>query len=904
MKYTNGLVSVCLAVFNDEKYILAALRSIQRQTYRKIEIIVVDDFSTDATYDILNVVALEDPRITLLKNVNAKGLIGARTTAIERAKGEFVAFMDSDDISLPNRFARQIHYLETHPEVDFCGTWVKTFGRAHGNIWRLPEYDADIKAQLLFNSAIANPTIMFRHQKLVETGQWYSTSAAHAEDYELLTRLIPFLTFANVPEVLFYYRTHDKNIGTIFSKEQEFVTSLAQSALLTRALGLLPREDDMRIHRKLGQGNLGKSEQFQYLSEVWLNTLLEANEAKKAFSHESLKGYIKSIRDKFPEPEFKSESQEELAVKTRNIKTTAKRLAKLFIPASLRPVARRVLGKVRNLVNSRSFAGLPIVEAPQSSANILTTTSLSKIKIGMAVLAHERPAYLEACLNSLFKTELSNLDVTFLLCDDGSTDPRVREIIEKPRDLKYRIIRKFFPKGPNNAGAAINRAMKYLSDQGDFDIIGWSDPDALYHPSWLENMLKICLWARENHAGHRLGPFSSFNSSDVEFHCWEGQFTSPFGDYVVKRQMGMLNYFFLKEDFKKLGNFAESENDETLKTIEFESRGIKNFCTKNSYVEHIGQESILNKWRPKKIDRAVFGLNLIPTGWGSELEEVGTLGYFKDVKGLCSAGEGIVSNFPLDVVIFVVPKDCDILPICVQSIRKNLKHPIKNIYIVAPDSKDINIIAERLGCIFVDEDTVLPLQKKDIEYTSFEGVDRSGWLFKQLLIFGIEKTLNLQNYYVIDADTLLVTPQVFEKNNKLVLLHSDEFHVPYFDVYHNLIGSYPEVLLSFVAHQMIFSKEIVTSLKLFLEERFGTSWIQAILDCTDYSSQSGFSEYELYGNWALKTCKNQFTREYWFNFSENKKAVPLDLDFFELKYGSRYRSVSLHSYNAVETLEQ
>jgi len=95
------------------------------------------------------------------------------------------------------------------------------------------------------------------------------------------------------------------------------------------------------------------------------------------------------------------------------------------------------------------------------------------MKIGMAVLIHERPDYLNLCLNSLFTTELYDYDVTFLLNDDGSKDPRVKLLMDEPRDKKYKIHRNFTSKGTNNAGQAINKAIDYLDTIGSVDNIGW-----------------------------------------------------------------------------------------------------------------------------------------------------------------------------------------------------------------------------------------------------------------------------------------------------------------------------------------------------------------------------------------------------------------------------------------------
>jgi hypothetical protein len=515
----------------------------------------------------------------------------------------------------------------------------------------------------------------------------------------------------------------------------------------------------------------------------------------------------------------------------------------------------------------------------------------------MAILAHERPEYLEACLDTLFLTNLYNFDITFLICDDGSTNPRVREIISKPRDSKYKIFIKFFPKGPNNAGSAINRAIKYLSDLDSFDIIGWSDPDALYHPEWLLKTMQICLWARKNHSEHTLGPFSSFNSSDKEFHQWFGTYTSPFGDYVVKRQMGMLNYFFFKSDLNKFGIFEENSDDETLKTFELEKLEVRNFCTYNSYIEHLGKDSILNKWRPTAVARPVFGLNLPKLGWPNQLKKFETYGYYKDVKNVKTVFNNPESLLPVEIVICVVEKDYPTLPLTIESIRKNLKHPIEKIHLISPYTIEIVKMAEELNCNFINESEILPFDLDEISYITIAGTDRSRWLFKQLIVMAVDRFVQTSHYFCIDADTILLSPQVFEFNGRELVLHSDEFHKPYYDVYQRLVGENTTSLLSCVAHQMLFNCNILNNLKNHIEEKFNAPWYRAIIDCTDYSSSSGFSEYELYGHWVIAKFNTNVTREYWFNLRENRNLVPLDLESLEQLYGDKYRSISLHSYD-------
>lgn len=575
----------------------------------------------------------------------------------------------------------------------------------------------------------------------------------------------------------------------------------------------------------------------------------------------------------------------------------------------MKPFARRVLGLVRRFRarlhhTLEPHLALLATHLEQFRARFglgfrLHRNLPAHPKIGFAVLAHERPEYLQMCLDSLFQTELRGWDVTFLIQDDGSTDPRVKEIIETPRDRRYKIVRSYTPKGHNSWGAAFNKAMRKLLAIDDFDIIGSCDGDALFHPEWLDQTLKICLWAKMHHRRHVLGPFSSFNSSDQDFHQVLGRYDSPFGEFVVKVRMGALNYLYFKSDFLKLGYFPEDKDDETLMTKKFSRLKVRNICTNTSYVEHIGQLSVLNQWRPVPVSRAVFGLNLAPVGWPESITTANTLGYFKDIVGSVTYGSITSSAVKLDVVIVATKKDLATLDICIDSVRRNLKHPIESVFVVSPVNQEIARLCERKNCRLVHEDTVLPIRRTDIDYRGPDGQDRSGWLFQQLLKYGMSDRVGQQHYYVLDADTILVAPQRFEDNGRLVLLHSDEFHRPYFSVCGNLLGMTPTVLLSCVAHQMLFSVPRLRAMFAKLASSTKRDWWKVILESVDYSDNSGFSEFETYGQWCMQEYAGETLREYWFNLALSRGRMR-DLDTLCSEYGGRYRSVSFHHYQKLK----
>lgn len=520
----------------------------------------------------------------------------------------------------------------------------------------------------------------------------------------------------------------------------------------------------------------------------------------------------------------------------------------------------------------------------------------AKLKIGFAILSYERAGYLEKCLDSLYMSDFSDLDVTILISDDGSKDSKVKEIINRVEPKSIKVVRYFSEKGPNNAGAAINKAMNYLLELDNFDLIGWGDSDCLFHKMWLQKTLDICLDAISNHKLNILGPFTSFNSSDISFHKLLGEYNTPFGKYLVKRQAGMLNYLMLKDDWFKLGPFEESEDDETIMTIKLEKLGIRNLSTYESFVEHIGQDSILNNWRPTRIERAVSGLNLTrDSGWPAYLNEIDSLGYYKSVKENNQFGNLIQNNGrKLDILICATKKDLQVLDYCIKGLYDNLKHPIGKIFIITPSNLDLDLLKTRYpSVIHLNEDEILPITRVDIDYF-VNGQDRSGWLFQQLLKLSADQISDSENVLLIDADTVLVSPQVYEINDKNILLISDEFHKPYFDVYTKLTGELPTTLLSSVSHSLLINRKHLIELKKHIADLHLMEWWQAIIAKTDKFNSSGFSEYELYGQWVLNKYPESYTREYFFNKSIKRKFKANQSQFIE--YLGRIRSVSLHSY--------
>lgn len=208
----NKLVSVIMPAYNAEKYLAEAIESIINQTYPFWEFLIIDDGSTDSTREIIQSYQKRDGRIRLIAKPKG-GIAAALNLGIERSQGKYVARMDADDISLPNRLEKQVDYMERNGNIDVCATLYQIFSDKNKEsfIPLTPHCDDEIKARMLFECVVGHPTIMFRKSTLMQ-GWRYDTQAV-AEDCDLWTRMIPDIKFACIQEVLLYYRSSKESIS-------------------------------------------------------------------------------------------------------------------------------------------------------------------------------------------------------------------------------------------------------------------------------------------------------------------------------------------------------------------------------------------------------------------------------------------------------------------------------------------------------------------------------------------------------------------------------------------------------------------------------------------------------------------------------------------------------------------
>ena len=286
-------VTVLMPVYNGGAHLAPAMASILKQSFEDFEFLVINDGSRDASREI--VLSFRDPRIRLLDNPGNLGLIASLNRGLAAARGRYLARMDADDLSLPQRLARQYEVLENRPEVGLCASAVQVISDSPPKrVWWVPTGHALIKAHLLFRSALPHPTFMLRRSVLEEHGIAYSQEYPHAEDYALLCALSRVCRLAGVSQPLLRYRQHAGSSSLRHGREQREVSDRVREGLL-RDLDLEPTPEELALHNQLGNADYGAAAADLEEVEAWLAKLRRAVAKGEDYSPEALDLVIKNL---------------------------------------------------------------------------------------------------------------------------------------------------------------------------------------------------------------------------------------------------------------------------------------------------------------------------------------------------------------------------------------------------------------------------------------------------------------------------------------------------------------------------------------------------------------------------------------------------------------------------------
>jgi Glycosyl transferase family 2 len=230
------VVSVVMVICNVERFLREAIESILEQTYRDFEFIIVDFGSTDKSKAMAAGYAATDDRITL-HEIPHCDVARARNAGCFLAQGRYIAVMDADDVSLPNRLTLEVDFMEKHPEIGLLGgaaEWIDARGKP---LWAVdvPTEDEKIKVALRTHYPFSHTAVLVRTKTFAHVGG-YRSAFTSAEDYDLGLRISDHFQCANLPQIVVKYRIHPNQLSLTKRKQQTLCKLAAQASALSRRI--------------------------------------------------------------------------------------------------------------------------------------------------------------------------------------------------------------------------------------------------------------------------------------------------------------------------------------------------------------------------------------------------------------------------------------------------------------------------------------------------------------------------------------------------------------------------------------------------------------------------------------------------------------------------------------------
>ena len=297
------MISVIMPVYNAEKFVGTAIDSILKQTFTDFEFLIFNDGSSDNSKQII--ASFKDDRIRLFDYTVNSGYVAHLNHGIKLATGKYIARMDADDISIPERFEMQVSYLESHPEVGVCGAWILQFEGEEQPYTRIVyKYPADhdeISVKLLKHNSFAHPVVMMRRSVLMENGLKYEAGFMPSEDARLWSLLRRHTRLHNIQKILLHYRKHNNQISTEKRDLRNRNTTRIKVEMIEEITGPLSEKEKSIYSDVILQSYRNSTD---YLSGVYalVNKIINANNVKKVYPprllNMQLQNVLKSVSKK------------------------------------------------------------------------------------------------------------------------------------------------------------------------------------------------------------------------------------------------------------------------------------------------------------------------------------------------------------------------------------------------------------------------------------------------------------------------------------------------------------------------------------------------------------------------------------------------------------------------------
>jgi len=294
-------ISVIMPLYNAEKYVEQAINSILNQTYQDFELIIVDDKSTDKSYEICR--RIKDKRIRLFQNNCNFGISQTRNIALQHTNGEYIAIMDDDDIAPLYRLEKEIVFLDYHKDIIAVGghcRFIDEKGNDLGKQWNIFTNPKYINAHIIFSNPIPNSAGMIRNEILQKYNIRYQDGMYGTEDYRFWAECSMYGFLGNIDEVMLYWRKTNAGVTNreLHTDERKKAVAETQKYLLEK-LGFCLKKNDIEILTKtLGEdGILSNHEEIKELFQALKKISKQAEDMKLV----NAKEIITMCRKKFGE---------------------------------------------------------------------------------------------------------------------------------------------------------------------------------------------------------------------------------------------------------------------------------------------------------------------------------------------------------------------------------------------------------------------------------------------------------------------------------------------------------------------------------------------------------------------------------------------------------------------------
>lgn len=279
------VVSVLMPVYNAERYVKEAINSILNQTFKDFELVVLNDASSDSSKEII--LSFQDARIRYIENEQNRGLSFSRNRLLSEVRGEYIAWLDADDIAYPARLEEEYRFLEEHTDHALVASWARLIdseGKPTGNYIKSYIPDEYLSALLLFVNYFVQSSVMLRKSHLPDVH--YRQEFPPTEDYELWVRIAAMHPVAILPKTLVDYRIHETNISSIQQLKSEKAVKLNHRIQLEN-VGILPSDEEIDLHYNIA---FKKAESLEFLQQTadWLEHIDNQNKISKRFDAKGL----------------------------------------------------------------------------------------------------------------------------------------------------------------------------------------------------------------------------------------------------------------------------------------------------------------------------------------------------------------------------------------------------------------------------------------------------------------------------------------------------------------------------------------------------------------------------------------------------------------------------------------